>query len=135
MENPESPGPGQGLITINPGLLGALAGGGISLDVFSKDILVLECIVSGTSFRKLDAVEPLLSHKVKLEIKREAKNEFDKFAVAFQFENQKVGYIPKNKNETIARLMDAGKAFFGVIEAKEWEGNWLRIEVKVFLKD
>jgi hypothetical protein len=131
----ETEGQEQGLIKISPGLLGALAGGGIKLDVLSKDILVLECIVSGTSFRKLDSLEPSLVQAVKLELKREAKNEYDEFAVAFHFGDQKVGYIPKTKNETIARLMDAGKAFFATIEAKEWEGNWLRIEVKVFLKD
>ena len=43
--------------------------------------------------------------------------------------------IPRNKNEVIARLLDAGKKFFATIQAKEWEGNWLRIEIKVFLKD
>jgi len=32
-------------------------------------------------------------------------------------------------------LSDAGKAFYASIKAKEWEGNWLKIEVKVYLKD
>jgi hypothetical protein len=51
------------------------------------------------------------------------------------FGNTNVGYIPRDKNEVIARLMDAGKQFFAVVAAKEWEGNWLRLEVKVYLKD
>jgi hypothetical protein len=31
--------------------------------------------------------------------------------------------------------MDAGKAFYSTIQAREWEGNWLRLDVKVYVKD
>ncbi len=123
------------LIRINPGLLAALSRGGISIAVMPKDILVLECLVAGTSFRKLDEVAPALTSEVKLELRREAKNKFDPFAVALYFEQYKIGYIPRDKNEVIARLLDAGKAFFATMLTKEYEGNWLKIEVKVYLKD
>lgn len=125
----------QSLIKVNPSLLAALSKGGLSLNVFGKDILVLECIVAGTSFRKLSELEPSLTAEVKLEMKREPDNKFDEYAIALHFENNKIGYIPRDKNEVIARLMDAGKAFFATIYAKDWEGNWLKIEVKVYLKD
>lgn len=126
----------QSLIKVTPGLLDALSKlGGISISIMPKDILVLETIVAGTSFRKLKDLEPKLNIQVKLELKREPENEYDKFATALYFEKNKIGYIPKESNEVMARLLDAGKAFFATIEAKEWEGNWLRIEVKVYLKD
>jgi HIRAN domain len=125
----------QSLIKVNPGLLAALSNGGISINVMPKEILVLECIVAGTSFRQLHEVEAELDSEVKLDLKREGKNKFDDWAVALQFGKTKVGYIPRDKNEVIARLMDAGKQFFAVITAKEWEGNWLKLEVKVYLKD
>lgn len=125
----------QSLIKVNAKLLAALSKGGISLDVFSKEILALECLVAGTSFRKLNDVETALNKEVKLELKREPQNEYDHFAIALHFEKHKIGYIPRDKNEVIARLMDAGKNFFATIQAKEWEGNWLKIEVKVYLKD
>lgn len=125
----------QSLIKVNSGLLAALGNGSISINVMPKEILVLECIVAGTSFRKLDEVEAELKSEVKLQVKREAKNKFDEWAVALVFNKTKVGYIPRDKNEVIARLMDAGKQFFAVIAAKEWEGNWLRLEIKVHLKD
>lgn len=127
--------PGQSLIKINSPLLSALSNGGISIHVMPKDILVLECLVAGTSFRMLKNVAPSLQAEVKLKTKREADNKYDEFAVALYFENEKIGYIPRDKNEVIARLMDAGKDFFAGIKAKEWEGNWLKIEVKVYLKD
>ena len=113
----------------------AFSSGAININLMPKDILVLECLVAGTSFRNVKKVEAELLHKVKLEIVREAKNEFDEFAIALHFNKNKIGYIPRDKNEVIARLLDAGKSFFVTIEAKEWEGNWLKIEVKVYLKD
>jgi hypothetical protein len=125
----------QSLIKINSSLLAALSKGGISINVMPKDILVLECLVAGTSFRRLKEVESLLQTEVKLKMKREVDNKFDEFAVALYFENEKIGYIPRDKNEVIARLLDAGKSFFAGIKAKEWEGNWLKIEVKIYLKD
>ena len=71
----------------------------------------------------------------RLETKREADNEFDEFAVSLWFGKTKVGFIPKEKNEVIARLMDAGKQFYATIQAKEYEGNWLKLEVQVVMKD
>jgi len=125
----------QGLIKVSSGLLSALSSGQLNIDVFKKEILVLECMVAGTSFRKLDTIEADLAATVKLDIKREAKNEFDKFAVALYYKAVKVGYIPRDKNEVIARLMDAGKSFYATIEAREWEGTWLRLDVKIYIKD
>ena len=123
------------IIKINSGLLSALSNGSVVLEVFAKEIVVLECLVAGTSFRKLDKVENELTQKVKLNTRREADNKFDGFAVALMFGKTKVGYIPKEKNEVIARLMDAGKQFYATIQAKEFEGNWLKLEVEIVMKD
>ena len=123
------------IIKVNPGLIAALASGGISIDVFAKEIVVLECLVAGTSFRKLDKVDNELNKKVKLTMKREADNKFDNFAIALWFQQTKVGYVPREKNEVIARLMEAGKEFYATIQAKEYEGNWLKLEIQVLLND
>lgn len=127
--------PTESLIKINTGLLAALSNGAISIDVMPKEILVLECLVAGTSFRKLRDVEPELISKVKLELKRDIKNEHDKMAVELWYNQNKIGYIPRDKNEVIAHMLDAGKSFFATLQAKEWEGNWLRLDIKVYLKD
>ena len=125
----------QSLLKVNPGLLAAISKGAFSLDVFAREILVLECLAAGTSFRKLDKVQDDLKETVQLEMKREGNNEFDHFAVALWFQNTKVGYIPREKNEVLARLMDAGKQLYATISANEMEGNWLKLEIKVMLKD
>lgn len=125
----------QSVIKVNSGLLAALSQGSLNIDVMAREILVLECLIAGTSFRRLGEIEPELISQVKLATVREGQNKYDQFAVALHFQDSKIGYIPKEKNEVIARLMDAGKQFYAVLEAKEWEGNWLRLDIKVYLKD
>jgi hypothetical protein len=127
--------PETSLIKVSPGLLSALNNGSLSLNVFARDIVVLECLTAGTSFRKLNSVQDELKETVELEMKREPKNEFDHFAIALWFQKTKIGYIPKDKNEVVARLMDAGKQFYATVCTKEMEGNWLKLEIKVMLKD
>ncbi len=125
----------QSLVKASSGLLSALSSGQLNIDVFKKEILVLECMVAGTSFRKFNTIEADLVAAAKLDMKREVKNEFDKFAVALYYKSVKIGYLPKDKNQVIARLMDAGKAFHATVEAKGWEGTWLRLDVKIYVKD
>jgi hypothetical protein len=125
----------QSLIKVSSGLLAALSKGTLTIDVMPREILVLECLVAGTSFRTLQTIEPEMNAEVKLNMKREGDNKFDEFAIALYFDKNKIGYIPRDKNEVIARLMDAGKQFFATLQAKEWEGNWLKLDIKVYLKD
>jgi hypothetical protein len=122
------------LIKINPGLLAAFGSGGLNIDVLGREIVALECVVAGTSFRQLEDVEGSLSTTVRLDLKREPRNEHDAWAIALWFGNSKVGYIPRDKNEVLARLMDGGKSFYATIQAKEWEGKWLKLWVKVVMK-
>ncbi|SCD20028.1 hypothetical protein PSM36_1204 [Proteiniphilum saccharofermentans] len=35
----------------------------------------------------------------------------------------------------LARLMDAGKWFYAKVKNKEWEGNWLKIDMEIYLKE
>jgi hypothetical protein len=125
----------ESLIKVDSALLAALSSHAIQFNVFSEDILVLETVVAGTSFRDLSKVNEHLENQIKLEVKREADNKYDPFAVSLYFGETKIGYLPKTKNETIARLLDAGKSFFAQLSAKEWEGTWLRLEIKVYLND
>lgn len=48
---------------------------------------------------------------------REPENEHDRWAIAvYLTEERKIGFISRFKNETIARLMDAGKRFVAVVD-------------------
>ena len=46
-----------------------------------------------------------------------------------------LGYIPCITNAPLARLMDAGTQLFARLETKEWHGDWLKIDIGVYLRD
>ncbi|MEI6488007.1 MAG: HIRAN domain-containing protein [Bacteroidota bacterium] len=123
------------VIKSTPGLLKLLHENNTTLDVFRREMLALTCLVAGTSFQSLKEIEPEMVDKTVFELKREQKNEFDKKAVAIYFSKNKIGYLPKDKNEVIANLMDAGKKFSGKLISKSWEGNWLKLDIEVYLND
>lgn len=125
-----------GLSKTDPGLLKLVSQGTISFKAFEEDILALESIVAGTSYLNLQEIEKeIIPKETELTLQREPENEFDKFAIKLLYKNNKLGYIPKSKNQTIARLMDVGKQFYAKVATKEWEGKWLRMDLEVFLKD
>ena len=124
-----------GLIKINPALLALVQGTG-SLLPFARELIVLECQVAGTSYQDLEAIEPQLNTNDRFLLIRESENEYDNFAVAiYTSRREKLGYLPRSKNETIARLLDAGKMIFGILRTKEWVDEWLKLELVVWLVD
>ena len=69
-------------------------------------------------------------------LKREPKNKNDDKAILILTEDgQKLGYVPKEKNEVLSNLMDAGKLLFGRLDEKSWMGPWLRLDIQVYLRD
>lgn len=84
-------------------------------------ILVLKTGIAGLQFNienedeqaALNAITP----GTELMLFREPENEYDVWAIAVHLtEDDKLGFITRFKNETIARLMDAGKKFIGVVD-------------------
>lgn len=125
-----------GLVSISPGLLALIQGGDLSLLPFARELVVLECHIAGTSYLELEEVEPDLKVGDRFFLIREPDNEFDRFAVAIYSSSKiKLGYLPKGRNETIARLLDAGKMIFASLVFKSWEDEWLKLSVRVFLID
>ena len=130
------------LVIIDPKILAIIKGSfgddGLPLP-FVKEVFLMECHVAGTTHLDLKDVEPGLLTDSLLIFKREQDNPYDPLAIQIYDEhNNRVGYIPKAKNEVIARLMDAGKLIFGVFCEKNWEGhshNWLKLQIKVYMRD
>lgn len=103
---------------------------------YSKEIFLLECNIAGTSFLDLEEIEPGLKKGDLLIFKREIDNPVDELAILILNEKGlKLGYVPRVKNEVLARLMDAGKLIFGKLEDKSRVEEWLKLDIRVFLKD
>lgn len=117
-------------------IIGKSNGGNLSKP-FSREIFLIETHIAGTSYvSNMDTIAKNLDSGVKLNFFREPDNKYDKLAIVIKdLSGNKVGYVPRVKNEILARLMDAGKLIYGIVQNKEKIQNWYRIEVKIFLKD
>lgn len=122
------------------GLLGLLDGKGGSLVVpkpFERDVFLFDTHVAGTSHvAGIKELEPLLRLDDRLSFFREPDNPYDDSAIVIKNAGgAKVGYVPKADNVVFSRLMDAGKLLFARITAKEMVGNWLKLSIRVYLRD
>jgi hypothetical protein len=126
----------QFLLTLLKG--GTGSGHGIPMP-YSKDIFLIETRVAGTThlnYPDLKAFAANLVPEGLLMMKREQDNPHDSNAILlFTESGMKVGYIPRDENKILARLLDAGKLLFARIDQHFFEGDWLRIKIKVYLKD
>ena len=104
---------------------------------FQNDIYLISVHIAGTThIENIDRLEPELTIGKRLKFFREPDNEYDERAIVIKNENgDKLGYIPRDKNEILSRLMDAGKLLYGEVYDKELVGSWWRIMIRVFLDD
>lgn len=103
---------------------------------YIQEIFLLECHIAGTAYQDLDEADPGLKTDDPLLFRREPKNVHDHLAVAiFDQQERKLGYLPRDKNEIPARLMDAGKLLFAKVEKSENVGDWLKVMVRVYMRD
>lgn len=111
------------------------AGGGLAAP-FAREIFLIETHIAGTSHVPIREIEPGLAVADSLILRREPDNPHDPLAILILTEKgEKLGYVPRDRNEILARLMDAGKFLFARLESKEWQGDWLRVAARVFLRD
>ena len=106
------------------------------LQPFAREILLTECHISGTVHKELKAIEPALNSGAMLALRREPGNPHDGLAIrVHDAAGNALGYIPRITNAPLARLMDAGKQLFARLESKEWHGDWLKIDIGVYMRD
>jgi len=128
------------IVAINPRIINLLTSSfgkdGLPLP-YVKEIFLMECHIAGTSYREnIKEIEKELQEKDLLVFKRETDNQHDKLAIViFDTKGQKLGYVPRDRNEVIARLMDAGKLIFGKLERKQWKDDWLKADIRVYMRD
>ena len=130
----------QTLIPTNtnfPSLFRVASGNSALTMPFAREISLLECHIAGTNFRTdIAEIEPDLSVGAILKLQREPHNEYDPSAIAiYNANNYHFGYVPKTKNEVLAKLLDAGKNLSAKLVAKQWNDSWLKLDIEIFLHD
>lgn len=104
---------------------------------FAREILLLECCVAGTTYREnIEEIAEWLETGANLRLQREPENKFDPSAIAvYDAQNNILGYVPRAKNEVLARLLEAGKHLSAKLVAKDTLDGWTRLNIEIFLHD
>lgn len=104
---------------------------------FERDIYLFDTYVAGTThIEGIDDLAASLRDGDRLVFYREPDNPHDPQAIRIEtLEEEKIGYVPRRDNVVFSRLMDAGKLLFATIAAKEMRGNWLKIDIKIYLHE
>lgn len=125
---------------IPTGALGAVVEGGTGLSVpvpFANRIVLLEdAYVAGTTHvRNIDSIADAIEIGQELELVRDTANTQDAWAIRVLACGERVGYVPADRNEVLARLMDGGKKLRATVTEKELIGHWHKIHMEVYLDD
>jgi len=130
---------GAELAMASCGCLGLVGGpdahDGLALP-YGRRIILMHCHVAGTSYLRLESIEPDTQPGDALALLREPQNPYDELAIlVLDRERRKLGYVPRDVNEAVARLMDAGKLLTADLASKEWQGSYLRLWIRIYLED
>ncbi len=123
------------IIPLSEELLALLGSGEINaLGLPKHEIFLLDIVVAGTTFCPVvPALRAELLPETMLRMVRCPDNEHDRYAIAIYYKENRIGYVPRELNLVISRLMDAGKEFYArVVEVKQLN-EWTRIASKIFM--
>lgn len=123
------------IIPLSEELLALLGSGEINaLGLPKHEIFLLDIVVAGTTFCPVvPALRAELLPETMLRMVRCPDNEHDRHAIAIYYKENRIGYVPRELNLVISRLMDAGKEFYArVVEVKQLN-EWTRIAAILFM--
>lgn len=97
-----------------------------------KPVLLEHFYIAGYNYYNGEKVEHQLKVNDRLRIKREKDNPHDGKAISLWHNGNKLGFIPRHKNSTLAKLLDQKVEIKAVINKIYREANpWNRIFVDV----
>ena len=102
----------------------------------SREILLFDSYVAGTSYIKDESVFDDIKEGDKLILQREPENRFDENAIlVLDGKKRKLGYVPEKDNIVFTRLMDAGKYLIAKVKSHEPKGAFRQINISIYLID
>ena len=121
-------------------IIGFIQKGG-NVKPFLKDVFLIKVHVAGLDYiDDIDEIFPKIEVGDRLDLFREATNEYDKHAILVKYRGEKIGYVPKKDNYVLSKLMDGGKHLYGIVVSigvdEVYENYQFRfINFKIFLKE
>ena len=90
--------------------------------------------MAGFQYHKGERVWSTLREGDPLTLVREPANPYDRRAVRIDWQGQKLGYVPRTENVTVAQMLDRGERLEAVISRLQSSGGpWERLRVAISL--
>ena len=108
----------------------------ISLSALAADvrILVQSSPLAGFRYYAGEALWQEMREGDRLNLIREADNTHDANAVRVEWRGQKLGYLPRAENASVAAAMDAGEAVDArIAKLRQHRNSWQRVLIEVFV--
>lgn len=121
-------------------LIGSCSNGesplGLSVPFPTTITLHEDILVAGTSHvDDIDAIIEGAALPFEVKLVRDPGNLHDTWAIKVMKGSKRIGFVPCDSNEVIARLMDGGKRIEGSVFEKEKLGRWTKLHMEVRLVD
>ena len=101
----------------------------------TKPILLNQCSIAGFQYYQGKEILSELKQNEPLVLAAEPDNQYDEFAVAIYYQTKKLGYIPRNENKSISRLLQAGVTLNARVYAVDMNNNsWNAVQVAVYMQ-
>ena len=95
-----------------------------------------DVMVAGTShIVGIDDVLDGIELPADVKLVRDAGNLHDRWAIKVMHGGKRLGFVPCDVNEILARLMDGGKKLTGTVFEREVRGRWNKLHMEVTLVD
>lgn len=92
-------------------------------------------IAGTTHVKNIDQILENVELPFPVEFVRDPGNIHDAWAIKVMLNGKRVGFVPCDVNEVLARLMDGGKRLDGRVFEKEQLGRWTKLHMEVNLVD
>jgi hypothetical protein len=97
-------------------------------------ILVQSSPLAGFRYYAGEALWQEIREGDRLALVREADNPHDANAVRIEWRGQKLGYLPRAENRTVAAALDAGEAVDArIAKMRQHRNPWQRVLIEVFV--
>ncbi len=116
--------------------LGLSLGLAISLTALAAGvrILVQSSPLAGFQYHAGEALWQEMREGDRLTLVREADNPHDANAVRIEWRGQKLGYLPRAENRTVAAALDTGEAVDArIAKMRRHRNPWQRVLIEVFV--
>ena len=101
--------------------------------VEKTDVYLDSPYIAGFQYYKGLQLEPHLKQDDTLELKRDPKNKYDRYAVEVSHKTQKLGYLPRTDNKIIARMLDQGLTLKAKIRSINPDAHpYRRVKIRVY---